>query len=111
MLTQTGLDSVIFKGESIANKLKKKKTVNIAPTPELPTSDSLAEPGKEPSSLQLRQNHGQPAPPGGAQQLPSSYFIFYSWVSQDQYQLLCRKLKKSPPLFYPIPPLLEAASK
>lgn len=86
MLTQTGLDSVIFKRDCTANKQHKK--INIGAIPELPTSDALVEPGKNPPPTPSPfscdrpcdcQTHCQSDTLVWALRLPSSFFIFNFW--------------------------------
>ena len=94
MLTQTGLDSVIFKTECVANKENqycsscRAAQVRIAEGAGKETLPSAV------TGLCQCQTHCPSATLVWAQRFPFSCFIFNSWVNYDRCNLLCYKLKE-----------------
>lgn len=101
MLTQTGLDSVIFKRECVANKENQYcsscraahvRTAEGASKETLPSAVT---------GLCECQTHCPSATLVWAQRFPFSYIIFNSCASYDRLQSFVLQIKRSPPLFFP----------
>lgn len=94
MLTQTGLDSAIFKRECVANKENqycsscRAAHVRIAEGASKETLPSAV------TGLCECQTHCPSATLVWAQRFPFSYIIFSSCASYDRCTLLCYKLKE-----------------